>query len=121
MVQEPLLLMCSRTAWVLGYGPRTVSYNIIFVPGQSRVRDPFPACMINGFRKLDENHLKTNLFQTELIDGDYWEKLKNVKKSNTAKNPHYPTIYTVKQRHCNIVSKVNIILGVSSNLNGPRW
>ena len=55
---------------------------------------------------MDDNHVHTNLFKTELIDGDYWEKLENTKASNTARNPHYPTIYTVKQRHCNIVSKV---------------
>ena len=65
---------------------------------------------LNGIRKLDDNHVHTNLFKTELIDGDYWEKLENVKASNTARNPHYPTIYTVKQRHCNIVSKVKKLI-----------
>ena len=58
---------------------------------------------------MDGNHAHTNLFKTEMIDGDYWEKLENVKTSNTARNPHYPTIYTVKQRHCNIVSKVRFL------------
>ena len=68
---------------------------------------------LNGIRKLDDNHVHTNLFKTELIDGDYWEKLENVKASNTARNPHYPTIYTVKQRHCNIVSKVKVLITTS--------
>ena len=73
---------------------------------------------LNGIRKLDDNHIHTNLFKTELIDGDYWEKLENVKASNTARNPHYPTIYTVKQRHCNIVSKVSFFI---YHRSGPKF
>ena len=68
---------------------------------------------LNVSRKLDGNHAHSNLFKTEMIDGDYWEKLENVKTSNTARNPHYPTIYTVKQRHCNIVSKVRCFIDLS--------
>ena len=71
---------------------------------------------------MDGNHAHTNLFKTEMIDGDYWEKLENVKTSNTARNPHYPTIYTVKQRHCNIVSKVRFFKNCSEVFaSGLPW